>query len=425
MSYDPHVDLAGVLGCDVPGLDIAHAIRELGRVKRLRGLLDRFEASVASRIDQLHTQGVSAHACDVIARHQGLSAAEARRRQRRAEALANAAKFADALAAGRLGAEHADALANATVKIDDAVKAEFFAGQDDLLKRAEHSTPEEFARHCRTTVARLERDNGLARNQQQRRDSRLTIKPLADGMHQISGVVHPELGSRLTTAINCEVDTLVAASADRSSDRAHLAAEALGKLVTGGHQAARPNEAEILVLIDEATLCDGLHEHSVCETNDAVALPPESIRRLACNGRIRPVIIGPHGEVLALGNQQRLANRAQRRALRAMYRTCAFPGCDVTFANTEAHHIVAWEHGGPTDIANLLPLCALHHHFVHELGWQLELDHHRTLTIRQPDRTPYATQPVQMCTRRSTPIEPDDPVPDRSTTNQTTLPLTA
>jgi len=423
MSYDQHVDLAEILGCHVPALDIAHAIGELARAKRLRGLLDRFEASVTSRIDQLHTQGVSAHASDVIARHQGLSAAEARRRQRRAEALANAAKFADALAGGTVGAEHADALANATAKIDDAVKAEFYAQQDDLLNRATHSTPEEFARHCRTTVARLERDNGLARNQQQRRDSRLTIKPLADGMHQISGVVHPELGSRLTTAINLEVDRLIASSTNRATDRAHLAAEALGNLVTGGHQAARPSEAEILVLIDEATLCDGLHPHSVCETNDAVALPPESIRRLACNGRIRPVIIGQHGEVLSLGVEQRLANRAQRRALRAMYRTCAFPGCDVTFTKTEAHHILPWEQGGPTDIANLLPLCTLHHHFIHELGWQLELDHHRTLTIRQPDGTHYATEPLQMCGRRDRPSEPDHP--ERSTHNQTALPLTA
>jgi len=240
--------------------------------------------------------------------------------------------------------------------------------------------------------------------------------------------VHPELGARLTTAIALEVDKLVAAGGDRGADRAHLAATALGNLVSGGHQAARPTEAEILVLIDEATRAGRLHEHSVCETDDGVELPPESIRRLACNGRMRPVIIGEHGEVLSLGHEQRLANRAQRRALRAMYRTCAFPGCDVTFNKCEVHHILPWEFGGPTDLINLLPLCAFHHHLVHELCWKLELDQHRTLTVYQPDGTVYAIEPTQICNRRTASAPPDPRPPDdplRQQPDQTALPLTA
>ncbi len=429
MSYDAHAELAAVLGCDVPAVAAGEAITVLGRVRRLRGVLDRFEADLTVRLDQLHAEGTSAPAADVLSRHQHVSAAEARRRQRRAKALSNAPKFGDGLAKGKVGAEHADALANATAKLDEAVKAEFFSGEESLLAAAAQSTPEQFARHCRQLVGRLERDQGLARHEQQRRDSRLTIKPLPDGMHQISGIVHPELGAKLTTAIALEVDKLVAAGGDRRSDRAHLAAEALGNLVSGGHQAARPTEAEILVLIDEATRGGGLHDHSVCETDDGVELPPETIRRLACNGRVRPVIIGEHGEVLSLGHEQRLANHAQRRALRAMYRTCAFPGCDVTFNKCEVHHILPWELGGPTDLINLLPLCAFHHHLVHELCWKLELDQHRALTVHQPDGTVYAIEPVQMCNRRTTISPPPDPRPPdnplRQQPDQTALPLTA
>ncbi|MEI6497936.1 MAG: HNH endonuclease signature motif containing protein, partial [Actinomycetota bacterium] len=77
-------------------------------------------------------------------------------------------------------------------------------------------------------------------------------------------------------------------------------------------------------------------------------------------------------------------------ALRAMYRTCAFDGCDVAFHRCEIHHIIPWERGGPTDLDNLIPLCSRHHHLVHDLAWKLRLEPDRTLVITQPDGTEYA-----------------------------------
>ena len=99
------------------------------------------------------------------------------------------------------------------------------------------------------------------------------------------------------------------------------------------------------------------------------------------------MIVDTDGVVLNAGRTIRHANRAQRRALRAMYRCCAFGDCDIAFDRCEIHHLVPWELGGPTDLHNLLPLCSRHHHTVHEAGWQLHLDTDRTLTITQPDGT--------------------------------------
>ncbi|SHN46619.1 HNH endonuclease signature motif containing protein, partial [Cryptosporangium aurantiacum] len=53
---------------------------------------------------------------------------------------------------------------------------------------------------------------------------------------------------------------------------------------------------------------------------------------------------------------------------------------------TQAHHIIPWTHGGPTDMNNLILLCGFHHHRVHDEGWTLQLDG-RELTIRRPDGT--------------------------------------
>ena len=74
----------------------------------------------------------------------------------------------------------------------------------------------------------------------------------------------------------------------------------------------------------------------------------ETVRRLACEAAIVPIVLNAAGEVLNCGREQRVANRAQRRALRAMYRTCGYPGCDVTFDRCDIHHVIEWLRHGST-----------------------------------------------------------------------------
>ena len=104
------------------------------------------------------------------------------------------------------------------------------------------------------------------------------------------------------------------------------------------------------------------------------------------------VVIHAAGQ-LDLGRSTRLANRAQRRALRGLYSTCSIPGCSVHYNRCKLHHIIWWRNGGRTDLANLLPICAHHHTRVHDAGWNLTLGPNRELTIRFPDGTIRNTGP--------------------------------
>ncbi|HEY4611334.1 MAG TPA: HNH endonuclease signature motif containing protein, partial [Ilumatobacteraceae bacterium] len=104
------------------------------------------------------------------------------------------------------------------------------------------------------------------------------------------------------------------------------------------------------------------------------------------------VVISAGGE-LDQGRSSRQPNRAQRRALRALYSTCAIPGCCVRFAKTKLHHVVWWRLGGRTDLENLLPLCELHHQAVHHDAWLLTLAPNRILTITLPDGQVMTTGP--------------------------------
>ncbi len=163
-----------------------------------------------------------------------------------------------------------------------------------------------------------------------------------------------------------------------------------------GAATKRFGRPEFTVVIDTTNL--GPDGHPTVDWGIPITIPWSRIRNLSTNADIRPVIvrdravIDAYGE-LNLGRTTRLANRAQRRALRAIYATCAVPGCNVTFNHTKPHHVLWWRHGGPTDLANLLPLCSQHHHAAHEGGWILTLGPNRQLTIQLPDGQTMHTGP--------------------------------
>jgi hypothetical protein len=129
-----------------------------------------------------------------------------------------------------------------------------------------------------------------------------------------------------------------------------------------------------------------------------VEVPHTVLADLMDEGHVHAVVVR-NGVVLHapgrldLGRDTRLANRAQRRALRALYATCAIPGCSVRYDRCKLHHIVWWRNGGRTDLANLLPVCPRHHTKIHDEGWEVSLDSHRELTIRFPDGTVHNTGP--------------------------------
>ncbi len=382
-------------GADLTAADSVVCADLLGHARRVRGWVDSVEAQVTSRMRELHAKAGAAPAADLHTRCGGVSSAEGKRKERRSETIDEAPSFGHALATGSIGAEHVDALASATARLDDDTKAALLDLEDDLLSDAASMSPERFGRSCRDLARMLERDQGIERNRRQRRETFLSRKlNMANGMVEGRFAFHPELANHIFGGVDQHVAAMIkqgegrgdAEFANRSFDRNRLAAEALGELVTGGHQQHRPLEADITLIVDARTATTGeLHDHSVCETTDGAALPPASVRRLLCQGRITPIVVDQHGNPFDMGRQIRNANRRQRRALRALYRCCAFDGCDVMFDRCEIHHIVPWELGGPTDLHNLLPLCAQHHHVVHEGGWKLHLEPDRTLTIIRSD----------------------------------------
>ncbi len=108
----------------------------------------------------------------------------------------------------------------------------------------------------------------------------------------------------------------------------------------------------------------------------------ERYQHLLCDAGVTTLIVDALGVPLDLGQTVRLATPAQRRALAIRDGGCVFPGCDAPVSWCDAHHVDWYEHGGPTDIANLALLCRRHHGITHRHGWTMTTtpDQHFTWT---------------------------------------------
>lgn len=320
---------------------------------------------------------------------------QARRLLDRAATADDAPTFADALANGTVTAEHLDALGNALRRLDTSDQQAALTAQAQRLRIvAEATTPDEFTRHLRAEVRRLQTDHGMRQLERQRRNTRLrTFVDRTDGMWCLTGRFDPATGLHLDARLRAMVDQLFtdaepeSCPTDPGEKQDHLRALALVALIDGG--APAPGRPEIIVVIDPTSPePDGTPR---TDWGLPVELPWPHLANLYPEATVHPVVVA-HGVVihapgtLNLGRTTRLANRAQRRALRALYPTCAIPDCDVRFDRCKIHHVIWWERGGPTDLDNLLPVCEHHHQAIHG-GWQLALSPDRTLTLTYPDHT--------------------------------------
>ncbi len=329
----------------------------------------------------------------------------------RARTLTAAESFADALDAGTIRPGHVDALTRTTKNLTHTQTAQLFDRQAQLATTAASSSIRDFEQHLARTARSLQDDtNAEERFARQRRATRLrSWVDHADGMWCLSGRFDPKTGSEIAHALDHAVTALFAertpdtAPADRLERQQHLNALALARLVDGGAPSGlkRPALGDPIVVVDATTAqptTGAGRGDPIFDWGLGIELPP-SVLRDVFDTTEPDVIIVANGVVLYapgrldLGRTRRLANRAQRRALRGLYATCAIPGCAVHYDRCKLHHIIWWRNGGRTDLDNLIPICTHHHTRLHDHGWDVQLGPNRELTITLPDGNVLASGP--------------------------------
>ena len=126
---------------------------------------------------------------------------------------------------------------------------------------------------------------------------------------------------------------------------------------------ARQGGADAGVRRSPTTLIVHLSDDQPPMLEGAGPLSPETAERLGCDAR--RLTIKPRGRDLVHSRVGRCASYAQQRALHKRAGHCQYPGCTAA-RELEAHHLVAVERGGRTELENLILLCPRHHKLLHD-----------------------------------------------------------
>jgi hypothetical protein len=240
-------------------------------------------------------------------------------------------------------------------------------------------------------------DGADAARQHRHQRRGLWLSPTWDGMVAVNGLLEPEAGHTVLAALE---PLARPADADDTRSGGQRNADALAELARrslegGWLPKAGGVRPQLLVTVDLDSLL-GDPGGVGGELGWVGPLGREGCRRLACDGAATRVLVTRHPtsdqpqgrlqaamallpptlggaptQPLEVGRTSRVVSPAQRSALAVRDRGCVFPGCDRPLAWCDAHHLVHWLDGGPTDLVNLALLCRAHHRAVHEGGWQL------------------------------------------------------
>ena len=245
---------------------------------------------------------------------------------------------ADALGAGDLNLAQARVIVEALDALPDelgddlVVKAEAY-----LVEQAAVFGPRELRHLGRGVLEHLapevadeaEYQRLLAEETRAQAATRLSFRPRGDGSTDLHARVPDHVANRLRTYLDAytsprrtplgEVDALPVARRRGEAFVAFLEnVPDTGLPVHGG------TTTSVMVTLDLDTLLTGI---GVATTSTGDRITAEQARRLACQARIIPVVLGRKGEVLDLGRSARLFSPAQRKAMAIRDRECTTDGC--------------------------------------------------------------------------------------------------
>jgi hypothetical protein len=299
------------------------------------------------------------------------------------------------LARGSLSEEHAVIIVRAAERVPDEVSDTDLAECEAILvAKAAHMTPRNLRRAARRLLdplskAAADEMEGELLEEQTRdaeRDTWFEIHDNEDGTYGGRFVI-PELhGQMLLQALErltaprrhgrskdgeaVEDPTVDFKYRRLGAVRGMGFCELIEHLPTEGH--ARSG-ITMVVHIDEEALRTRI---GAATLSTGGRIPVGEALRLACDARQMPMVMGGKMLEVNLGSSMRLFSKAQYAALSAYHTTCAAEGCDRPYSWCELHHLKPWSEGGPTDLANAVPLCGHHHRRIHDQLYE----HQRTAT---------------------------------------------
>jgi hypothetical protein len=272
------------------------------------------------------------------------------------EQLSRMPESIQAMRADEIGFAHMPVVARTAKAVGDAFDEKI------LLKKARDCSAGKFyykALQYRHSV----QPKAYAEEQaEQAQRNRLSMSTAKDGCFFIEGQLDPISGA----AVRGALEPLARPSGEHDHrDYDQRMADALVEIVTHGGQ----HNVQLQVTSSVETLL-GLVGAQGAEMEFSLPVSSKTVERWACDCSVTRVLM-QDSVVIDVGRAKRVISGPTKRALYARDGHCVWPGCERPPSWSDAHHLVHWIHGGPTNLDNLALLCHRHHRMVHEDNWQI------------------------------------------------------
>lgn len=365
---------------DEVGADVL--VDAFAEIARERHRLDLLEADLTIALDRRSPNGKTVARSEL--RRAGVRGID--RRVDTALALNHMPATHDAFAAGALSLDQVGVLAAAREFLPDA----FAADEHTLIAMAADQPLKGFRRAINAWKIRQDPDKFEA----SRPSIGVSLKLRNDGLYKLEGLLNEEQANTVLKATELLIDhewrrdhpERECEKAPRDPYPVRMAralVEACRLALSGEGGPAMPDRYRLGWLIDHKTITEGLHDHSICQTDQGDPLPVWRLRQLACEVGILPIVLGGDGIPIDLGREQRFFTQPQKQALMKLDPHCMLDGC-LPSRQCKAHHNDDWTSGGLTDVEFGCMLAGGCHEEVHRLGLRV----HRAggyVTFYRPD----------------------------------------
>jgi hypothetical protein len=298
-------------------------------------------------------------------------------------------QLAEALDSGLLSADAARVLVDTLQKVSVTASHEQVELLEAfLVEQSRYVSVADLPVLCRRVRDQFDPDGIEPREEELRARAGFSIVHRRDGLLRWVIDAHPEAAGFLTAALDANLapsrrvaflDPDEAAVDDALADTRTLAQKRLDALVAIAKGSLRADAGDVsgtavtmLVSIDAAALVSGIGAATIFGVDEPISAG--AARRLACEAKILPVVLGGASQPLDLGRERRLFTEAQRVAMAIRDGGCVWPGCQEPPGRCQAAHLEPWFPAGRTDLVNGVLLCPFHHRRFDRDGWSMRFE---------------------------------------------------
>jgi hypothetical protein len=362
------------------------------QIRALWAAICRLQAQLSRRVAAFDERGAAARdgarsTRDWLRHRLRIDGVEAARLSVVAGALAGSPLATAAFLRGEISMDHVAAIREAVWILGE--EAMSHGAEQLLVDHARREPPGRLRRLSRRLRERADPVAGLESFRRARDERWFDAVRTSTGSISLRGQLDPSDGEVLLAALTAR-PIGPDAGVSRSPEQRH--ADALVEALRTALRADLRHDgdrARVTVTVPLATLqaaVRGAAGMAEALLGSGEPVPAETARRLACDARVLPAVLGTHSEPIEVGAEAETVSQGLRRALEMRDRGCRFPGCDRPAAECEAHHVQHWARGGLSTVDNVLLLCPYHHVLAHEGGWSVVRDPYSgEVRARRPD----------------------------------------